>query len=98
MNKIIIIIIIIVIFIYFFKPNIHEGYNSQSGQFCQDCNSRPFNTCLQCFNCGICVNKYGDYKCVPGDYKGPYNMERCVYWYNRDPFTTKPKPYYCDKY
>lgn len=64
-----------------------EGYNEQTGQFCLSCKDKTINQCLNCFNCGFCVDKWGNSRCVGGDHKGPYNFEKCAYWYHNDPYS-----------
>jgi hypothetical protein len=83
---------VIIVFVYIYKlymnANIHatEGYNDQVGQFCRDCSGKTFNQCLSCFNCGWCVDKYGNSGCIGGDQNGPYNYESCAKWYHGDPW------------
>lgn len=68
------------------STNINEGFNEQAGRFCHTCAGKNFNQCSQCFNCGFCVDKWGNSGCIGGDHTGPYNFERCAYWYSGDPF------------
>lgn len=64
-----------------------EGFNEQTGQFCPSCVGKTFNQCLQCFNCGWCVDKWGNGACIGGDAnQGPYNKENCAKFYHTDPF------------
>lgn len=63
-----------------------EHMNDEVGRFCRKCKGRTFNQCLDCFNCGMCIDKYGNSMCLPGDHKGPYNYENCSIWYHGDPF------------
>lgn len=64
-----------------------EGYNNQTGRFCTTCDSQTPNQCLGCFNCGFCVDKQGNARCMGGDHNGPYNNENCAAWYHGDPFS-----------
>ena len=64
-----------------------EGYNNQTGRFCISCANKTINQCLECFNCGWCVDKWGNSGCIGGDHKGPYNFENCARWYYSDPWT-----------
>lgn len=93
MTKYIILIFILVataFFIYFYiHLNYFESFNEQVGKFCLSCKDKTFNQCLECFNCGICVDKSGNISCMGGDHRGPYNFERCYRWYHRDPYKTK---------
>jgi len=79
-----IIAVIIILFIFFVckkKTEVTtEHFNDQTGRFCSSCENLPFGQCTRCFNCGYCTDLYGNGKCIPGDYKGPYNAERCNNW------------------
>lgn len=66
--------------------NCVEGYNDQTGRFCTTCAGKTINQCLRCFNCGWCVDKWGNSGCIGGDHKGPYNFENCAKWYHTDPW------------
>jgi len=73
--------------IYFhFQNKTVEGYNNHTGQFCYSCVGKTMNQCLGCFNCGFCVDAYGNSGCIGGDKNGPYNYERCALWYYTDPY------------
>src|SRR5580658_3244514 len=78
-------ILIAIIIIIYTKQK--EGFNDQAGTLCYSCTGKTFNECNSCFNCGFCVDAMGNSKCVPGDYKGPYNYEKCAEWYNGDPYS-----------
>ena len=76
-----------------------EGFNNQAGQFCTTCAGKTFNQCSGCFNCGYCVDRYGNGGCIGGDHKGPYNFERCARWYSGDPYAymlQRNKNYQCN--
>lgn len=64
-----------------------EGFNEQAGQFCTTCSGKTFNQCSDCFNCGFCVDQFGNGSCIGGDHKGPWNKERCARWYSGNPYT-----------
>ncbi|ARF09595.1 hypothetical protein Indivirus_1_218 [Indivirus ILV1] len=65
-----------------------ERFNQDTGQFCGSCANKTFNECLNCFNCGYCVDKWGNGKCIGGDVtSGPYNKENCALWYTTDNWT-----------
>lgn len=64
-----------------------EPFNEEVGQFCKTCRGKTFNQCLGCFNCGFCVDKWGNGGCIGGDHKGPFNFERCAKWYSGDPYS-----------
>jgi len=77
-------IIIIIIILWIFLMNNNENFNEQTGQFCNDCKDKTFNSCLQCFNCGFCVDVFGNSQCIGGDVNGPYNNEKCYLWYTNE--------------
>jgi len=88
----IIVILLFVVFLINYKYNIfnipyQENFNNQTGRFCSSCNNLNFNQCLNCFNCGFCIDKNGKGACVSGDIHGPYNSLKCVKWYSGDPFS-----------
>lgn len=87
MNNVVCIIAATVILILIFCSKRFEGYNDQTGTLCVDCYRRTPNQCLQCFNCGICEDEWGNRKCIGGDYNsGPYNKEKCHKFYTGSPF------------
>ena len=82
-----IIVFIAIIFHSYFNNEIKEGYNEQNGQFCTTCKGKTPNQCMKCFNCGWCVDRWGNAGCIGGDANsGPYNYERCMSWYHTDPY------------
>lgn len=88
---IVVTLIIILIVIRFVKNNIitnvTENFNEQNGQLCFTCENKTMNQCLECFNCGFCVDQFGNGKCIGGDAaSGPYNNESCRLWYQSDPY------------
>lgn len=64
-----------------------ETFNEQNGQFCITCREKTLNQCMKCFNCGFCIDRKGNAACIGGDHRGPYNFERCAYWYHTDPYS-----------
>lgn len=82
-----VIVFIIILVIWFNRHRLTEGFNENSGQFCRTCEGKTFNQCSSCFNCGYCVDRYGNAECIGGDHKGPYNFERCDRWYSGDPYS-----------
>ena len=54
--------------------------------YCLTCEGKTPNQCMHCFNCGFCVDAQGNGACIGGDYKGPYNYEKCARWYSGDQF------------
>lgn len=86
-----IILIISLIIISGFLYNtvqLKEGFNRDTGQFCGSCSDKTFNQCLNCFNCGFCIDKWGNGKCIGGSVLGPNNKENCAFWYTTDDWTT----------
>ncbi len=72
-----------------------EHFNDQVGQFCYSCSGKTVNQCMNCFNCGFCVDKFGNSGCIGGDHKGPYNHERCVVWHYGDPWSKMARKKNC---
>jgi hypothetical protein len=81
----IIFLIVVVILVLNNNNNNKENFNNQSGQYCYDCEGKTPNQCDQCFNCGFCLDEFGNGACIGGDMNGPYNRQKCVGWYNIDP-------------
>jgi hypothetical protein len=88
---VIIIIIIFILVLYIITQNCtndknsNETFNVQNGTLCQSCENKTFNDCLGCFNCGYCIDQWGNGKCIGGDAaSGPYNKEKCKLWYQGD--------------
>ena len=48
-----------------------------------DCYSLDKDTCNNYSNCGLCM-KDGQFKCLPGDNKGPLFKEKCYRWLYTD--------------
>jgi len=84
------IIFIIIYWLVMNKNSTKEDYSlvTPSGKLCGDCAGRNLNSCLDCFDCGYCIDDWGNGRCVPGDYKGPYNHENCKYYLQGDPYRT----------
>jgi hypothetical protein len=101
-TKHIIIAIIILLVLYYINQRYTntEHYNENSGRLCQSCEHRTINQCLECFNCGYCIDKFGNGKCIGGDAaSGPYNKEKCALWYQGDQFVRMEqnnKDYKCE--
>ena len=82
---ILIIIVLIVLFIYMYAQRNVEGFATTSGNFCNSCTDKNFNQCTNCFNCGYCVDRWGNSKCIAGNVaSGPANNEQCALWYPSD--------------
>lgn len=81
--------ILLGIIIYFYKLNV-EGFgypwklfnfNSISNpSYCPECGKLSKYGCGKCVNCGYCISSRGYGECVPGDAKGPYFRDDCVYY------------------
>ena len=81
------IIVLIIFVIILMTKNNKEGFNEQVGTFCYTCKEKTPNQCLRCFNCGFCVDQFGNAKCIGGDQYGPWNREKCARWIYGDPFS-----------
>jgi hypothetical protein len=77
MYKLFIVLLFFVIFIFYFYHNSQISENFVN--YC-DCNKFSYspNQCLSCANCGLCINSYGQTKCVQGDINGPIFEKDCV--------------------
>lgn len=89
MGLIVFLIMLFVIYYLFWRRT--EGFNETVGRFCSTCRGKTYNQCTNCFNCGFCVDKYGNMKCVAGDHKGQYNYEDCAVWYSGDRYSDMMK-------
>ena len=83
----IIIIIIVVIILWYIYSQTNEGFIGQyagtcSPSICRD--QDTIDTCLNCYECGYCMNKNGG-RCVKGSPEGPYGNIKCAKWYHNDP-------------
>lgn len=88
---------VILIIIFFFRSSL-EHFNDTSGKFCNSCENKTLNQCTSCFNCGFCVDEWGNSGCIGGDRNGPFNKEKCKRWYYVDPFSymiRNSPPYPC---
>jgi hypothetical protein len=71
----------------FDNTNNIEGYTGRYGAPCFVCSDQSYATCLNCTNCGYCLNDDGG-KCIQGDVHGPYDPSvNCKMWYQNDPFS-----------
>lgn len=81
-KKWIIFLILSLITLYFisYKPSEKEPF------YCPDCFRNAWvghYECMQCSNCGWCVDNYGTGSCGVGDQNGPY-FKDCRSWYYRN--------------
>lgn len=63
-----------------------EGMDNTYGGHCRSCDNKSFGQCMNCSNCGFCVDKDGVGKCVSGDMFGPWDKSKCVNYYHNDPY------------
>jgi hypothetical protein len=82
-----IILLLILVLVYNYSGT-KEMYNNSVGQYCMSCDTKTLSQCMNCFNCGVCVDRAGNKTCVPGDIHGPFNNDDCVEYYNVDPYRT----------
>ena len=66
---------------YILGKKAKESFYGDTGTFCRSCDMKTPNQCANCFNCGFCVDKFGNGSCIGGDSHGPYNKEACGQWY-----------------
>jgi hypothetical protein len=62
-----------------------EAFNGKYGNVCRTCESKTLADCLECADCGYCMNDFSS-KCVAGDVHGPFEG-KCQKWYQNDPYT-----------
>jgi len=91
MKKLLIILLITIIFLYFTKiENVNEGFRNGGRysnlypipKYCRNCYQKGPGKCMQCNNCGWCVDGNGYGSCVLGDQSGPYFADCVQYFYN----------------
>ena len=68
------------------EDNFMEYFSLEYGHNCEKCKGLKLGKCINCSNCGFCMNK-GKSDCVPGDLYGPYINRKCGMWYYHDPFS-----------
>lgn len=64
-----------------------ETFNNQTGRLCTTCGDKNMNQCTSCFNCGYCVDKFGNGKCIGTDGQNGregLNNEKCDRMYTGD--------------
>lgn len=83
---IVLLICVVMAFGYlYYKYMSKESFNERQGSYCVTCNDKTFAQCLECADCGYCMNDFSAY-CTKGDSHGPYSGT-CKKWYHNDPFT-----------
>tara|TARA_Y100000780_G_scaffold205743_1_gene200940 strand:- start:28125 stop:28439 length:315 start_codon:yes stop_codon:yes gene_type:complete len=85
--QLLIILFIIGIVLLLGNKNKNEGFHfrRQYGSFCNKCDGKTYNQCIECANCGICVLGNKKVKCTPGDMYGPYDSRlHCKLWFHND--------------
>jgi len=81
------VVLIVVILWLLLNDDGPENFNESTGTLCRSCQGKTFNQCVNCFNCGFCVDKFGNSSCIAGDVNGPYNYEDCRLYYTGDKYT-----------
>ena len=92
MNQNIIFFMVIMMFIYIFvQADVGESFERFIGRLGGTCtaemcsNCVGVRACMECYECGYCVDDKGNGKCVAGNPSGPYNGH-CNKWLHNDPF------------
>ena len=72
--------------IYCFIIN-KENFNRTTGKWCENCETKSFGQCMDCFNCGFCMTEANSGYCTKGNIFGPekYN-DKCKKWMHNDEF------------
>lgn len=81
MRYLIFTIIVIIIFVYYYKQR--ESFQWDPlfvGKTSVDCYAENNKDCLNYSNCGICIGRESQPKCMPGDENGPFFNEGCRKW------------------
>ena len=62
------------------KREIKENFVYNLPRYCGNCGYNDRTSCAGCTDCGYCINKFGYGECIPGDSRGPYFRDDCMYW------------------
>jgi len=77
----ILLIILILLCLYVIMKYFNQENFAIPSQFgCQNCGDFTFDQCMNCVNCGFCIDQRGYGKCVPGNINGPMFESDCVQW------------------
>lgn len=80
-------ILVVLIIVFFSKKKNVENFDGKYGLVCS-CKNKTINQCVQCYNCGFCLDNKGSAQCIPGDVHGPYDSKKkCLVWYHNDPYS-----------
>ena len=84
-----------IMYLLVYSQNLYnEGFESfYNPNYCKDCNRsgwRGEQECMQCGNCGWCIDPNGNGSCVQGDARGPYFADCVQYYYNGGYGTINP--------
>lgn len=85
-----IIALVLVVVLIGISTNIDKSIDGFNGGYpltektCLDCNSMNTQECVDCDNCGVCIDGTGNVTCMPGDVNGPYFNNMCKYWINKE--------------
>ena len=92
-------ILIVLTFVLLIMSTITQEHNNKVEGFIfnanmesnNDCYNLPHEACVNCENCGVCISRDGDVKCVPGDINGPFFESDCKYWISKEPSNKKDR-------
>ncbi len=85
MIKIILLILICLIIYYFTSTK--ENFNRTTGKWCDNCETKSFGQCMDCFNCGFCMTESNSGYCTKGNVFGPAKHDsECKKWMHNDDF------------
>lgn len=80
-NWLLLLLIILNVAIFIGMKSYTEGFSH-----CKDCSRggwRSERSCMDCLNCGWCIDPNGDGYCVQGDANGPLFNDCAQYFYNK---------------
>ena len=78
-------VIIVIFLITPLKRVTRETFIHNLSKYCGNCGYNNRMSCANCVDCGYCINKFKYGECLPGDAKGPYFRDDCLYWEYNSP-------------
>jgi hypothetical protein len=82
------IIILIAILVSLVYSTHLDQFTNMAGYYSDQCEDKTLRDCLECANCGWCMNDNFSSQCVAGDLHGAYDKTKtCNKWYHNDVWT-----------
>ena len=73
-------LIVLILLLTSSKREVKENFLYNNHRYCGNCGYNGRVNCANCVDCGYCINRYGYGECLPGDRRGPYFRDDCIYW------------------